>query len=112
MYILCVLHIEKQKRILRTVFSMTLLFQLQANDAGYVLTQLEDLDMQNLRFQQDGATPHTARETMAILRAAFPGRVISRFGDVLWPPRYPDLTPPQLKKKNIIEEINRKTPDI
>ena len=58
------------------------------------MSQLEDLNMQNLWFQQDGATPHTARETMAILRAAFPGRLISRFGDVPWPPRSPDLTPP------------------
>ena len=30
--------------------------------------------MQNLWFEQDGATPHTERETTAILRAAFPGR--------------------------------------
>ena len=27
----------------------------------YLLPRLEDLDMQNLRFHQDGATPHTAR---------------------------------------------------
>ena len=33
----------------------------------YLLPQLEDLDMQNLWFQQDGATPHTSGETMAIL---------------------------------------------
>ena len=49
------------------------------NDTGqlvqeYLLPQLENLNMQNLWFQQDGATPHTSRETMAILRAAFPGR--------------------------------------
>ena len=60
----------------------------------YLLLQLKNLDMQNLWFQQDGATPHTARETMAILRAAFPGRSISRVGEVPWPPRSPDLTPP------------------
>ena len=33
----------------------------------YLLPHLEDLDMQHLWFQQDGAIPHTARETMAIL---------------------------------------------
>ena len=45
----------------------------------YLLPRLEHLDMQNLWFQH---TPDTARETMAILRAAFPGRLVSRFGDV------------------------------
>ncbi|KAL7631743.1 UNVERIFIED_CONTAM: hypothetical protein RMT77_017952 [Armadillidium vulgare] len=46
-------------------------------------------------FQQDGATCHTANnETMAILRDKFNGRVISRGGDVNWPPRSCcDLTP-------------------
>lgn len=44
-------------------------------------------------FQQDGATPHTARETMALLRDFFPEKLISRFGDIPWPPRSPDLTP-------------------
>ena len=50
--------------------------------------------MQNLWFLQDGETPHTARETMAIQRAAFPGRLISRFNDVPWPPQSPNLTTP------------------
>jgi hypothetical protein len=31
---------------------------------------------------------------MALLRERFPGRVISRFGDINWPPRSPDLTAP------------------
>lgn len=44
-------------------------------------------------FQQDGATPHTARESMALLRDFFPNKLISRFGDIPWPPRSPDLTP-------------------
>lgn len=44
-------------------------------------------------FQQDGATPHTSRETMALLREFFPRKLISRFGDIPWPPRSPDLTP-------------------
>ncbi|CAB0019743.1 unnamed protein product, partial [Nesidiocoris tenuis] len=44
-------------------------------------------------FQQDGATTHTARISLNFLRRIFPGRVISRHGDVPWPPRSPDLTP-------------------
>ena len=39
------------------------------------------LNMHDFWFQQDGATAHTAKETMTILRAAFPWRLISRFGD-------------------------------
>ena len=38
-------------------------------------------------FQQDGATAHTARASMTAVRAAFPNHVISRFGDLPWPPR-------------------------
>jgi len=48
--------------------------------------------MQNVYFQQDGATPHTARLSMDVVRRMFPGRVISRFGDIPWPTRSPDLT--------------------
>src|ERR1700761_3019106 len=44
-------------------------------------------------FQQDGATCHTARETIQLLHETFPGRVLFRFGDKNWPPRLCDLTP-------------------
>jgi hypothetical protein len=44
-------------------------------------------------FQQDGATAHTARDTIRLLQANFPDRLISRRGDILWPARSPDLTP-------------------
>ena len=30
---------------------------------------------------------------MALLKKSFPNRLISRFGNVSWPPRSPDLTP-------------------
>lgn len=50
------------------------------------------IDFQNVLFQQDGATAHTARATMAVLRNLFPGRIVSRFGDIPWPPRSPDLS--------------------
>ena len=43
-------------------------------------------------FQQDGATAHTARLSMNTLRAAFPGRLLSRFGDIQWPSNSLDLT--------------------
>ena len=44
-------------------------------------------------FQQDGATCHTTRLNMEILRQTFPGRLILRFGDVEWPARSPDQSP-------------------
>ena len=42
-------------------------------------------------FQQDGATSHTARDFMAAVRNLFPNHVISRYGDITWPARSPDL---------------------
>ncbi|GFV87106.1 DNA-directed RNA polymerase subunit [Trichonephila clavipes] len=46
-----------------------------------------------LWFQQDGATCHTARALIDLLKYTFGDRLISRFGPVNWPPRFCDLTP-------------------
>ncbi|GFS68816.1 putative DD41D transposase [Trichonephila clavipes] len=43
--------------------------------------------------QQDGATCHTARVTIDLLKDTFGDHIISRFGPVNWPPRSCDLTP-------------------
>ncbi|GFW46362.1 putative DD41D transposase [Trichonephila clavipes] len=43
-------------------------------------------------FQQDGATCHTARATIDLLKDTFGDRLISRFGPVNWPTRSCDLT--------------------
>ncbi|GFW35049.1 uncharacterized protein TNCV_5066151 [Trichonephila clavipes] len=51
------------------------------------------LNTQELWFQQDGATCHTARATIDLLKDTFGDRLISRFGPVNWPPRSCDLTP-------------------
>ncbi|CAK9802718.1 Histone-lysine N-methyltransferase SETMAR [Anthophora quadrimaculata] len=61
----------------------------------FMLPQLQLLPGYNNRtlFQQDGATPHTARVSMEKLRAIFPKKLISKYGDIPWPPRSPDLTP-------------------
>ena len=50
------------------------------------------IDPSSVRFQQVGATAHTARATMSVLRDIFPQHVISRAGDVPWPAHYPDLS--------------------
>ena len=44
-------------------------------------------------FQQDGATCHTARATINLLRGKFGEHFISRSGPVNSPPRSWDLTP-------------------
>ncbi|GFW07778.1 uncharacterized protein TNCV_3919111 [Trichonephila clavipes] len=46
-----------------------------------------------LWFQQDGATCHTARATTDLLKDTFGDRLISCFGPVNWPPRSCGLTP-------------------
>jgi len=43
-------------------------------------------------FQQYGATAHTASESVTIVRNMFSGHLISRFRDMPWPPRSPDLS--------------------
>ena len=59
----------------------------------YLWPELDELDINDMWFQQDGATRHTARVTIDLLKGKFGERVISRNGPVEWPPRSCDLTP-------------------
>lgn len=43
-------------------------------------------DIRLVSFQQDGTTSHTAQISMQTVQEMFPGHVISRNGDVAWPP--------------------------
>ncbi|GFS96326.1 uncharacterized protein TNCV_16751 [Trichonephila clavipes] len=61
--------------------------------ANFFIPELNNHDVQELWFQQDGATCHTARVTINLLKDTFGDRLISRFGPVNWPPRSCDLTP-------------------
>ncbi|GFW33089.1 uncharacterized protein TNCV_2110191 [Trichonephila clavipes] len=61
--------------------------------ANFFIPELNNHDVQELWFQQDGATYHTARATIDLLKDTFGDRLISRFGPVNWPPRSCDLTP-------------------
>lgn len=94
--------------------------------------ELAENGMEHYWFQQDGATCHTAGETMNLLRQMFPERLISKSGDYDWPPRSPDLSAPdfflwgflkgkvyankpdslQQLKANIREEIAKITPEM
>jgi len=93
------------------------------------VNQLDDEELSVRYFQQDGATSHTSHASMAEIQSFFGDRVILKG---LWPPRSPDLTPPDyflwgyLKgrvyqnkpptidalKANITEEIQSVTTDI
>ncbi|GFU64759.1 transposable element Tc3 transposase, partial [Trichonephila clavipes] len=59
----------------------------------FFIRELNNHDVQELWFQQDAATCHTARATIDLLKDTFGDRLISRFGPVNWPPRSCDLTP-------------------
>ena len=43
----------------------------------FIIPEMEVVDKQHMWIQQDGATIHTAKQTMEILRKIFPGRLIS-----------------------------------
>ncbi|GFT64284.1 hypothetical protein TNCV_5134421 [Trichonephila clavipes] len=60
------------------------------------LEKLNNRDDKELWFQQDGATCHTARATIDLLKDTFGDRLISRFGPVNWPPRSCDFNTARL----------------
>ncbi|GFX07938.1 putative DD41D transposase [Trichonephila clavipes] len=53
---------------------------------NFFIPELNNHDVQELWFQQDGATCHTARATIDLLKDTFGDRLISRFGLMSWPP--------------------------
>ncbi|GFX30050.1 putative DD41D transposase [Trichonephila clavipes] len=59
----------------------------------FFIPESNNHDVQELWFQQDGATCHTARAAIDLLKDTFGDRLISHFGPVNWPPRSCDLTP-------------------
>ena len=61
--------------------------------------------MRQFWFQQDGAPPHTSRIAIDFPKKLFPGRLMSKSGDLDWPPRSPDLTPPDFFLWNIEDNI-------
>ncbi|GFV12728.1 putative DD41D transposase [Trichonephila clavipes] len=60
---------------------------------NFLISELNNPDVQEMWFQQDGATCHTDRATIDLLKDTLGDRLISRFGPVNWPPRSCDLTP-------------------
>ena len=58
----------------------------------FLFIKIEEEDIANIWYQQDGATCHTTETTLDVLRPVFKYRIISRRADVVWPPRCCDLT--------------------
>ena len=59
----------------------------------FLFPALEEEDIGNIWFQQDGAPCHTAHVSIDLLRTVFEDRIISRNANVIWPARSCDLTP-------------------
>ncbi|GFY11221.1 transposable element Tc3 transposase [Trichonephila clavipes] len=72
---------------------MTMLNFIPIADVFLQLNFEADVFYRELWFQQDGATCHTARATIDLLKDTFGDRLFPRFGPVSWPPRSCDLTP-------------------
>ncbi|GFT32646.1 putative DD41D transposase [Trichonephila clavipes] len=60
---------------------------------NFFIPELNNHDVQELCIEQEGATFHTARVTIDLLKDTLGDRLISRFGPVKSPPRSCDLTP-------------------
>lgn len=74
---------------------------------------LDDLPVQiwrDLWYQQDGCPAHWDLNVRAHLNQRFPGRWIGRAGPVAWPPRSPDLTPPDFFLWGAMEALVYSTP--
>ena len=66
-------------------------YRTMIND--FLFENMDDIDPDEMWFQQDGATCHTAIATIDLLKSKFGDKLISRNGPVNWPPRSCDLTP-------------------
>ena len=64
------------------------LFQMQMPMS---FSKIEEEDIGNIWFQQDGATCHTAEDILDVLRSVFEDRIINCRAGVVQPPRSCDL---------------------
>ena len=69
---------------------------LQENYVEYIYIFLPLLKLVPKIFQQDGAPPYWGSHVLRFLDASFPNRWIGRDSPTPWPPRSPDITPPDL----------------
>ena len=64
--------------------------QVLENFLGPELARLRENE--DTFFQQVGVMNHTARDSMAAVKNLFPNHIISRYGDITWPARSPDVS--------------------
>lgn len=67
---------------------------LLINDIVPAIQEITSDDFNEVWFQQDGAPPHYRNIVRDYLNVTFPNRWIGRRGTIEWPPRSPDLAPP------------------
>ena len=60
---------------------------------GFLFIKIEEEDIVNIWFQQDGAMCYAAEATLNVLRLVSEDRINSRRADVVWPLRNTNLTP-------------------
>ena len=58
----------------------------------YLFSKIKEDQMDDIWFEQVGATCHTVNVTIDLLRTISEDRIITRNSDVNWPPRSCDLT--------------------
>lgn len=82
-----------RRRIIGPIFfHETVTAQRYRNIVREFINQLHEDELQQGYFQQDGATAHTAQETLNYLREFFDDRIISLRSNPEFPPRSPGLT--------------------
>lgn len=75
------------------------------------IIELYPEDIENVYFQQDGAPAHFALGVRQYLGEVFGDRWIGRGGpDMVWPPRSPDLTPPDFFLWGMLKDYVYKDP--
>jgi len=74
------LFIKCLSKFTQDVIENCIFFIVIANCMFFV-PKFQDMDMDDMWFQQEDATCHTAQETIQLLNESFPDRVISRFGN-------------------------------
>ena len=93
-------------RILVQKYNWTIFFENEQGEAvavngdryrallnEFLFIKIEEEDIGNIWFQQDGATCHTAEAVFYVLRPVLEDRIISRRADIVWAPRSWNLTP-------------------
>lgn len=88
---------------------------LLQNELPAMLQEVDEEIIERMWLQQDGAPAHFARIVREFLNLNYPNRWIGRGGPVAWPPRSPDLTPPDFflwgYLKNIVYSTVPTTPE-